>query len=176
MGCMEFIHQEATDLVLGIVTHPLPFRLQSLQSTDLIIEDWHFTFQIIGESHAVLVKKAERLVWQEILACIPLHPDACYHYQAFPQLAAHHFHNTHYKIGVTFRFNSAENLPLLENPQLSHTFPSQSPAAITQISWQVAETWVKWQTVHSYPSDNQVITVHTASEFNYAQQFDRENG
>lgn len=160
---MQSIYQHPTDLTLAILVHELPYDLTVLTSATLQQQDWQFEFQIIGESHRVRILHQQRLILQEVLACIPISDKSCYHLKQFKHLKTHRHQQRGYQTEVWFSDCAG---PLFEKPDLEVWFPEifhQPP--VTQIKWKHHEKAVEWWTLHLYPTVQNAITVLTYSKF-----------
>lgn len=167
---MKFTHQQPNDLVLGIFNKPLAIPLTVLQEGILHLGLWRFVFQIIGESHCVQIQKDGNLVWQEVLACVPLVAADCTHYRSFDTLDSHHFSDKAYSIQVGFAISETQPLPLLDAPDLEVLFPTRvGQPPVTQIRWErLGKVMVRWWTRHVYPGEGQTVVVQSYSEFRIA--------
>ncbi|MCI0709660.1 MAG: hypothetical protein L0154_05795 [Chloroflexi bacterium] len=158
---MKTIHQQPTNLVLGVLTSGHLHNLTVLQAEGVNAGCWSFEFQIIGESHRIIVRRDNLVVLQEILACVPLVAADCHHFKRFTRLGVHSFRQDSYGVDIWF---SEEPVPLLEGANLEVWFPAvyhQQP--VTQIKWDVLPNGIRWWTLHLYPLQTGTITVLSSS-------------
>ncbi len=161
---LQFVHQQPTDLKLGLVRCDVPMTV--IQQTRCEMGEWGLTFQIIGESHAVRIEKDGQHVFTEILACIPLPPESQIH--AFDQLTPYHFAMKNYEIRVEFEDNASAILPA---PHAECFIEAAFPVVagrtpVTRIVWRKMENRVEWQTWHIYPTQNHGVWVKSSSSLN----------
>lgn len=161
------VYQQPTDLILGILPTDTPLNLNIIQSQQVMMGAFSFTFEIIGESHRVRVALHNQLVMQEILACVPLVAEDCWHYHPFKMLQNHSFARQRYQIVVYF-----SRTPIhLVAPQLTVQFPmigGQIP--LTQIGWKQHNEAIRWSTLHIYPNRQSTTYVYSNSIFHIQER------
>jgi hypothetical protein len=142
------IDQRPTDLVLGIVRTEIGYPLRCLQQAECILGAWRVIFRIIGESHVARVEHDGRLVFQEILACIPLTADECHHWQPFDQV----------RVGFSSQIDEARPY------HMEVRFPGvDGRKPVTRIGWQAQTAHLTWWTLHTYPQPEGWVYVQTGS-------------
>ncbi len=168
---IEPIHQDPADLVLSIVAGKLEAPLTILKQSSLHVGAWTLTFHIIGESHLVTLEHDRAVVLCELLACADVDAASCVHHHPFNDSAAHCFVQSGYSIDV--HFDDGEH-PISETDidgTLEVTFPEvagQTP--LTRILWQrVGENAVRWHTLHLYPHQGKIVSVHSLSYWDAVQ-------
>jgi hypothetical protein len=164
---IEPIHQDPADLVLTILAGELETQLTILEKSALDMDDWRLTFHIIGESHLVTVEHEGVTVLCELLACVDATAESCVHRHSFGDLTEHCFAQSGYSIRVNFG-EQPEALTMNEDHEkLEVIFPDidgQTP--VTRIEWtRVGENAVSWRTLHLYPRDGKMTSVHSFSHF-----------
>lgn len=161
------IEQDPTHLSFGLL-HDTPIHdLTVLQENQVKAGRWQFVFQIVGESHRVLIHENDKLCQQEVLACIPLVAAECEDHVVFSQLQDHVLQANRYQFNIRF---SVETVPLFIQPDMEVWFPKvHGIAPVTQLRWADDGQMIQWWTLHLYPRAKQTVTVLTYSEFNYLQ-------
>jgi len=163
---MLVAHQKPTDLVLAILCTDAQLPLTVLDQSTLHHAQFSFTFQIIGESHAVRISHHETLILQEILACVAINPKLTTHHHPFGDLAPHEHTISNYHTAIAF---TTHPIPLLSNPSLEVRFPAiHNQQPITQIAWEISENSIRWKTLHLYPSEHHIISVKSVSSYQLA--------
>lgn len=164
---MLVAHQNPTDLILAILCTDTQLPLTILDQSVMEVGDLTFTFQIIGESHAVRITHNDTFMLQEILACIEIPTTAAAHYHPFSELASHDYTIPNYYTTVTFTsYTTTDPIPTLPAPNLEVRFPAiYGHQPITQIAWEIAENTVRWKTLHLYPSEHDIISVKSVSNY-----------
>jgi hypothetical protein len=162
------VYQRPNDLVLGIIETEIEQPITILAQKAFRMRDWLLTFHIIGESHLIRVERDGRLLFQEILACIPLHASTCRHHHSFTDLDAHHYSGKNYSTDVSFA-PEVQMSGIHHHHSLRMIFPQvygQTP--ITQVSWSTSESLIVWETLHIYPDRDGITAVHSRSQLNCA--------
>lgn len=164
---MLVAHQNPTDLILAILCTDTQLPLTVLDQSTIQHHHLTVTFQIIGESHAVHIAHQEKLILQEILACIDIPANQATHHHAFNQLAPHDYNIPNYCTTISFdTHNIDDSIPLLSNPSLEVRFPAiYGHQPITQIEWNTTDHSINWKTLHLYPSEHDIISVKSVSKY-----------
>ena len=161
------IEQDPINLSFGLVKANIHLELTVLQEHTVNINNWQFVFQIVGESHRVLVYYKGQLQQQEVLACIPLRADDCVHHATFDQLQNYQLDADSYQFDIRF---STEIVPLLTQVDMEVGFPQvYGGYPVTQLCWEDNGHLMRWRTLHLYPRAHDTVTVLTYSEYNYLQ-------
>lgn len=171
-------HQHPGDLVLALLGGALPIPVTILAQDSFAIGGYHFTFNIIGESHLMSVARDGVTIFQELLACVPLLPDACRLYHSFSDLQAFRASDDKYSVSVNFVSLSASAdvltnyLRTLSSASLEVSFPPvYNYVPITRIWWRNAKDSVHWRTLHIYPDVEHITAVWSVSSFSVADYF-----
>ena len=160
------IEQDPTNLSFGILRENTRFDLTVLQEEIVGVAGWRFVFQIVGESHRVLVYQNQQLQYQEVLACIPLLPEDCDYHASFGELQDYHLVVAPYQFDIRF---STETMPLFTQPDMEVRFPKMhSVTPVTQLRWEDNGHSMRWWTLHLYPRRHDTVTVLTYSDYNYS--------
>lgn len=158
------VYQHPSDLVLGIARYDLSSHLTVIKQAKWQVGAWNFTFQIIGESHAVRIEKSGQHLFTEVLACLELPPESCSYRQAFHDLTPGGYEFENYEVSV--EFEASADLPPSDTAQMIEVaFPQiygQTP--VTRITWQQTDNEIAWQTWHVYPAQNHGIRVKSSSK------------
>ncbi|MCC6976291.1 MAG: DUF2617 family protein [Anaerolineae bacterium] len=166
------VHQQPSDLVLALLGSSLPVPVTVLAQGECILGSFHFEFNIIGESHLVNVAHRGKTVFRELLACVPLAPEACRLYHPFHDLRG--FSTTHNSHRVEIAFEglptSAEALSAFlqqhSAPLLEVTFPKiHGCIPVTRLWWHKNDDSIHWRTLHVYPGTELITTVWSMSSF-----------
>jgi hypothetical protein len=164
---IEPIHQDPADLVLTILARNLETPLTILEQTTLDMDGWRLTFHIIGESHLVTIDHDGVTVLCELLACVDAAAASCLHRHSFGDLTEHCYFQSGYSIRVSFGEQPDASILNEHHQTLELIFPDidgQTP--VTRIEWtRVGKNAVKWQTLHLYPRDGKMTSVHSFSHF-----------
>lgn len=147
---MDIIYQSPADLVLVVAHQAIQYPFTRLCSATVpLATGWHVTFDIIGESHCVTLRREGHVAFQEVLACFNL-PDQAFTYQQhFRQLDNHTYQQPGYTFDIAF--NPAPP-PQAAGNQIEFAFPNiwgQTP--FTRIQWQTTQQHLRWWTLHTYP-------------------------
>jgi hypothetical protein len=164
MTTLVSIPQRAQDLLLALVQHePMP-EMRVLLAESWQYQAWRFEFAIIGESHYVRIEHEGRLLMLEVLACISIKAEQCKLYQPLLEMQAFAYQESAYQVAVTFD----NRLPdwSQQKDSLSYHFPiTHGQIPQTRIQWQHEVGLLRWQTLHSYPDEAQMITVLSESAY-----------
>lgn len=160
-----YSQQSPRDLRLYIaLDESLQPSLQVLAQQTIQAGTLDVCFQIIGESHYVLLSKQGGVVLQELFACVALMPGTIWHQAEFQALSAYQFAADGYQITVGF----SQTYPS-RPAQLRVDFPTtRQQVPFTEIGWQHQENWLQWWTVHSYPGQRDTIFAYTTTEVDLA--------
>jgi hypothetical protein len=166
---VELVIQQPHELTLALVRQPLPIPVQVLCCIQHSYADWQVEFAIIGSSHYVCLRHGDE-IWQEVLACMAIHPNECSHYYPCKTAQVHRFAETPYQVHLEFSPYPTPPIPDTAE-QLIYHFPSvydQTP--LTALYWQKLENRLEWWTVHTYPQPQGEIQVRTFSQFVLVQK------
>lgn len=158
------IFQRAQDLRLAVVTQDVLPTTKTMQEANLTFSEWQVNFAIIGESHRIQIRHNGAFFLEEMLACIDIAADSCWHYHDFADLEEHAYREGQYRIQTYF----SEVIPdKIETRQgIEYQFPKVHDIyPITRIEWQLSETILRWWTLHTYAEAKKITCVHTQSEF-----------
>ncbi len=163
---LPLIEQDPTSLSFGILSDSIQLQLNVLQEQVVTCGDWRFVFQIVGESHRVLIYHNDTVLQQEVLACIPLLAEDCQHYAQFEHLQDYQLNTSPYQFDIRF---STENVPLFTQVDMEVDFPQlHGVTPVTQLRWDDTGKSMRWWTLHLYPRSQDTVTVLTYSEYNYS--------
>lgn len=159
--------QQPTDLKLMVIDHPgFQPQFTILEAARVVIAQWQFTFEIIGESHAVSVEQDGILKLQEILVCTDLLPECNLHYHTFTSQTDHAFRAGGYGVNVCFT-----GMPSTEPFMMEYVFPDiEGQMPVTRIGWHQSQGMMSWWTLHTYPHKHGCTYVETHSYFDYANR------
>jgi hypothetical protein len=157
------IVQQPADLKLIVTDNMLNDQFTVIKAAVLEVDDWQFTFNIIGESHAVNIQRNGIGQLQEMLVCADLRPERCLHYHSFEAQADHHYQTDHYAVEVRFADRPSRGQYMIEC-----AFPNvgdQTP--MTGIGWRQDQRGMTWWTLHTYPHASGCTYVETHSHYDY---------
>lgn len=166
---LETVYQEPNTLALAVLPGDSPCPLTVLKKAVVQVDEWQFTFHIIGESHLIRVERNGQLMFQEVLACVPLAPQDCLHHHPFGDLENHHYQSEHYRVAVHFAERPVccnRQIDPMDESQITVTFPEvcgQIP--LTQVKWQIRERTIRWWTLHVYPHETGATEVRSFTHF-----------
>lgn len=164
---LPLIEQDPTSLSFGFLSDSIQLHLNVLQAQVVHCGAWRFVFQIVGESHRVLIYQEDILVHQEVLACIPLVAQDCQHYAQFASLQDYQLQAQPYQFDIRF---STENVPLFSQVDMEVDFPQlHGVTPVTQLRWNDTGKSMRWWTLHLYPRSTDTVTVLTYSEYTYSR-------
>jgi hypothetical protein len=157
------VYQRPQDLVLGVTDRDVSHRFQILKRADVQTGALYVRFHIIGESHFVTVQNGGATLFHEILACVPLRADECWHLQRFSTLDAHFYRREAYQVEVTF---GAKAVAMARSAQMIEVqFPRvYGVTPVTRVSWKQTRQRLYWWTLHTYPERAGTLYVQTASQ------------
>lgn len=160
------IFQRTEDLQLAIVREDALPATKTVQEASLSYEDWQVHFMIIGESHRIRIRQGENFILGEMLACVNVQSDSCWHHHDFVHLVEHHFEDEQYQIKTFFSESIPDKLDSASCieyhfPEIYHIEP------ITRIEWRLVDKRLHWWTLHTYATPEKYICVHTESVFHF---------
>ncbi|NDJ85896.1 MAG: DUF2617 family protein [Chloroflexi bacterium] len=161
------VHQQPTDLVLTVIKGGPLLPATILQTATIAHGDWVITFEVIGESHRVVIERAGQVMMQEVLACIVLPPDLDAHHHRFDTLEPYTYQDgPHYATRLSF----LRSPQLLGSPRLSMTFPQiYGKYPVTQLDWHLRDGVLDWASLHIYPQLRGTIGVYSLSTFHLTE-------
>lgn len=166
------VHQQPSDLVLALLGTTLPVPVTILAQDSLRLGGYRFVFNIIGESHLTSVERDGATIFRELLACVPLPPDACQLHHPFGDLQAFSTSNGRYTGAVHFVSlpASADALAAYLHAQPAASLEVAFPpiyhcTPVTRIWWHHVRGSVHWRTLHIYPSTDRITAVWSVSSF-----------
>lgn len=175
---IDAIHQHPSDLVLALLGSTLPVPVTILAQDEFILGSFHFVFNIIGESHLVSVAHKGETIFRELLACVPLAPEACRLYHSFHDLQAFSTAHHHHQVSITFEVlpASAEALAAYlhphSSPSLEVAFPKiHDCIPVTRLWWHKGGDSIHWRTLHVYPGTESITTVWSVSSFSVGDYY-----
>lgn len=160
------IIQRVKDLRLAIVTKDVLPPLTILRKASINYHDFWVHFAIIGESHRVRIQRGNDFILEEMLACVNVSPNLCWHYHDFTDLAEHRYQQQHYTMNTYFSDNLVPKIPSAAG--IEYTFPAvHNFDPVTRINWELKNDTLRWWTLHTYAESKKNISVHTQSEFHF---------
>lgn len=160
------IFQRAEDLQLAIVKADVLPMTTTVQEARLNFEDWQVNFIIIGESHRIRIQQAQKFFLEEILACVDIESESCWHYHDFADFAEHSYQDERYQVKTYFSEKMPNKMP--STNCIEYHFPEiYQIQPITRIEWQLLDNSLRWWTLHTYAEAEKYICVHTESVFHF---------
>lgn len=159
------VYQYPKDLKLAVLGTIPPPPLTVLHTRQHVYGEWSFTFNIIGESHAIHITQAGKPILSEILACVPIASEICKYLHDFAESTASAWEMPNYKVQVSFHdelptpIESTTDQIVLQFPEVHGQVP------ITKIGWCFDGVRMQWWTLHTYPSDTSMTYVVSQSFF-----------
>lgn len=168
---MQTIVQHPSDLTLVLYDTLPDIPLQVIQQQPVTLpHGWRVTFNVITESHAVMLSHRDRVVFSEVLTCQPIGRTSALYRQLFNTLHAMTYTTPHHQVRVRFEVERDADYFMQDVAALEVAFPrvhGQRP--LTRVQWAQRGDVLCWQTCHTYPQANgQTIYVYSTSHFQLA--------
>jgi hypothetical protein len=162
---LSLVYQRPEDLILNVLTGEIQPALKVLKQQVVMIHDWRFVFAIIGESHWIRIERHNRLVLQEVLACIPVRAEGSLFYHRCTEALPTSYRWARYDVALHFSASPSPGLPEAEGRLALDFPPLYGIVPTTQIAWKQQAGALHWWTRHTYPGPAQLTYVRTHSTF-----------
>ena len=146
-------------------------NLTILRQATLSWQDCQITFNVLCESHEVIVRRDGRIALHELLSCAEVADDGSYlHRHAFGDGSGHSFRGEGYAVDVTVGdLPPGGVVPL--NPDLYVAFPNAvggETTPFTSIQWDARPDRLIWRTIHLYALPGRTVGVFSTSRLTCA--------
>lgn len=159
-------HQDAIDLSLMVARSALPGPVTVVAQASVAWRGLDMTFNVLCESHEVVIRRNGDVVLHERLSCSPSTPAVpSVHIHDFRDGLDHAYRRDGYSVRVETGDNGTVDLARPE-PDLFVAFPNPVGAdadPFTSIRWDERDGAFQWQTVHLYVHAHRTVAVISRS-------------
>ena len=158
--------QEPADLSLVVAGEENLGSLTILQQATLCWKDYEITFNVLCESHEVILRRNGHVVLHERLSCVrAAHDGSPFHSHTFSDGLCHSYDQEGYSVHVTVD-SVPEGVIVPLNPNLYVAFPNVvggDTTPFTSIQWEARDDELIWRTIHLYALPSRAVGVFSTS-------------